>query len=154
MTLLVKRNRGLFPSLVSDFFDTNDFFSADLLDFNRNLSRWNDAANLPSVNINETEKSFNIELAAPGFNKNDFNIEVDDNGVLSISAEVKAEKKEEEKNYTRKEFSYNSFSRSFRLPENANADNVDAAFENGVLKLTLPKKETTPVKHARTIKIA
>src|SRR5579859_4546974 len=106
---LVKRSN--WPSLVSnslltDFFDGDKFFDSDWL---RNKS-------LPAVNVRETDKNFEIELAAPGLTKKDFKINAE-NGILTISSEKKEEKEQNEKDYTRKEFSYNSFSRSFTLPE-------------------------------------
>ena len=101
----------------------------------------------------EREKEFRIELAAPGLEKKDFKVEVL-NGNLTISAEKKEEKKEETKNYRRKEFSYNSFSRSFTLPDNCMHDKIDAKYENGILHLTLPKKEITVSKPKKEIKVS
>src|SRR5690606_30001297 len=90
----------------------------------------------------EHEKNFEIELAAPGMKKEDFNITVE-NGVLTISSEKEEKKEETEKNYTRKEFSYSSFTRSFTLPENVSEDEIKAHYENGILKLVVAKR--TPV---------
>lgn len=154
MTVLAKRNGSLFPSLVSDFFGTDDFFGADLIDLNRNLLKWDRTWNVPSVNIRENEKSFAFELAAPGLAKKDFRIEVDTDGVMTISAEKMEEKNEEDKDFTRKEFSYNTFSRSFQLPENIHSDKVEAKYEDGILKLTVPKKEIKLAKPKKEIKIA
>merc|ERR1711879_426988 len=108
---LVKRNSGnLFPSL----FD--NFFSRDLMDWNNsNFSNTN--TTLPAVNIRENDQEFTIEVAASGMKKNDFNISLDNNQ-LNISSEIKKESENTEGNYSRKEFSYQSFSRSFRLPVN------------------------------------
>lgn len=116
-------------SLLSDFFDTDRFFTPFL--------GGNDE--LPSVNVIDNEKNYEIEVAAPGMKKEDFRIDFE-NGILNISAETKSEKEEEEKNYTRREFSYRSFSRSFSLPENANEEDITAKYDNGVLRLTLAKK--------------
>lgn len=128
MAIVKTNNNGSRSSLLPDFFSTDRFFS-DL---------WNqDWA--PSVNIAETEKNYEIDLSAPGFKKEDFKIEVE-NDVLNISAETKEEKEEKDKNYSRREFSYNSFSRSFSLPQNANAENINAKYDNGILKLSLAKK--------------
>lgn len=131
MSLIKTNNGGLstFRSMMSDFFDTDKFFNDDF--FRK--------AALPAVNVIENEKNFDLELAAPGMKKDDFKINVE-NGVLSISAEKKEEKEEKDKNYTRREFSYNSFARSFTLPENANADEINARYENGVLRLSILKK--------------
>lgn len=153
MTLLAKRNGSVFPSLVSDFFGTDDFFGADLMDLNRNLLKWDRAWNIPSVNIRENEKDFTFELAAPGLSKKDFKIEVDTDGLMTISAEKTEEKDEEDKSFTRKEFSYSTFSRSFQLPENILSDKVDAIYEDGILKLTVPKKEITVSKPKKSIKV-
>lgn len=108
---------------------------------------------MPSANITESEKEYLIELAAPGLTKKDFKVE-NNNGVLTISAEKKEEKKESEGGYTRREYSYNSFSRSFTLPENSKADHIDAKYEDGILKLTVPKKELTPVKPKKEITVS
>lgn len=147
MSLLVKRNGNFFPSVVSDLFDT-DLFSPELLNFEGSLP-----SRIPSVNITEGDKNFKIELAAPGFEKKDFKIETD-NGMLTISSEKEKEDKEESENYKRREFSYSSFRRSFQLPENSLQDKIEAKYENGVLKLTLPKKEVTVSKPKKEIKIA
>jgi HSP20 family protein len=147
MSLLVKRSGNLFPSLVSDFFDT-DLLSPELFNFEGSM-----VSNLPSVNITEGDKNFKIELAAPGFEKKDFKVETD-NGMLTISSEKEKEDKEETDNYRRREFSYSSFRRSFQLPENSIQDKIEAKYENGVLKLTLPKKEISISKPKKEIKIA
>jgi HSP20 family protein len=94
---------------------------------------------LPAVNIKENKKEFNIEFASPGYNKKDFKIDLDED-VLTISAEKQEEKKEERDSFTRKEFSYNSFSRSFTLPQTVMADKIDAKYNDGILKLSIPKK--------------
>lgn len=153
MTLVkTKTNGNLFPRLVRDFFDTDFFNTPSIFDFNGGLSRFTWPV-VPSVNITENSKDFKIELAAPGLEKKDFKIEVD-NGVLTISSEKKKEEKEEKENYSRREFSYESFSRSFGLPENSLPDKIDAHYENGILKLTLPKKEITVSKPKKEIKVA
>ncbi len=123
--------------------------------FNRSLSEMfgnNVAYNVPSVNVKETDGMYELEVAAPGLEKEDFNVSVD-NGYLTISA--KREKSEETKddNYTRREFNYTAFSRSFSLPENVNADNVAATYKNGILHITLPKREVAKVETGRVIEI-
>lgn len=128
---LVKRNNSIwgFSPMMSDFFGADDFTFDRLWkkDF------------VPAVNIAEDEKQFEIEFAAPGFQKDDFKISVD-KGMITVSAERKAEKEEKKKNYTRQEYSYNSFSRTFNLPENAKEEEIKAHYENGVLKLDIAKK--------------
>lgn len=141
-----KKNGDLFPSLLSDFFETDRFFTP----------RWVEKEfenTIPSVNIKENGKEFNIEFAAPGFNKNDFKVNVEDN-LLTISAERKEEKKEEDERFTRKEFSYNTFSRSFTLPQSVNAEKVDAKYADGILKLCIPKKEEAKALPKKEIKVS
>jgi len=108
---------------------------------------------LPSVNISEEEDSFRIEVAAPGLEKKDFKIETE-GGYLIISSEKEKESEEEKENFRRKEFSYSIFSRSFQLPENSISEKIEAKYENGILRLVLPKKEHTSVKHRKEIKVA
>lgn len=132
MALIKRNNGGFFPfrSNVNEFFD-NDGFIFDKL--------WN-GETIPSVNISENEKGYEIELAAPGMKKNDFKVKVE-NGILTISAESKEEKEEKKKNYTRQEYRYDAFSRSFTLPENAKEDDFQAKYEDGMLRLHVGKKE-------------
>lgn len=112
------------------------FFEGDMLEWSKNN------LTLPSVNIKEDEKGFELELAAPGFDKSDIKIEID-KGVLTISSEKKEENKAEEKNkhYSRKEFSYQSFRRAFTLPENVDGDIINASYDKGILSVNIPKKE-------------
>lgn len=145
--------RSLLPTLASDLLDTSSFFSPSIWDMNGDFFDLNLAANVPSVNIIENGKDFKIDMAAPGLEKKDFKVEVD-NGILTISAEKKEETKEEKENYTRREYSYNSFSRSLRLPDNCLPEKIDAKYENGVLRLAIPKKEVTVSKPAKQIKVS
>lgn len=110
---------------------------------------------MPAVNVKETEEAFEVELAAPGLKKDDFEISLDDN-VLQISAEkeVKHEEGDESTRYSRREFSYQSFARSFTLPETVNQEEIAANYEDGVLKIKLPKLDEAQVKQARTIAIS
>jgi HSP20 family protein len=149
-TLTTKRN--LLPTWANDLFDTGRNFMPALFDFNGGFPNWNLSSRLPEVNIRETEKDFRMEMAVPGMQKKDFQIHVENN-VLTISSEKQEESTEKKENYTRREFSYNSFSRSFNLPDNCLADKIDARYENGLLMITLPKKEVTPAKSAKEIKI-
>ncbi|MEW6470187.1 MAG: Hsp20/alpha crystallin family protein [Bacteroidota bacterium] len=141
-----RKNRDLYPSLLSDFFATDRFFSPGWLERESGQT-------VPSVNIRENGKEFHVELAVPGFSKTDFKISVEDN-VLTISAEKKEEEKEENERFTRKEFSYNSFSRSFTLPQTVNADKVDARYADGILKLCIPKKEEAKALTKKEINVA
>lgn len=133
---LIKREENL-PAVFNDFFRP----WGSLFDFNGG-SLFNNLhpVNVPAVNIAETKDRFDVSLAAPGMKKEDFLIDVEGN-VLTISAQKKEEREEKEQRYTRKEFSYSSFTRSFTLPDGVNKDKIDAAYENGLLKLTLPKTE-------------
>ncbi len=139
---LVKRHNMLFPSLFNDLL-TPDWFGG--LENGKN--------NVPAVNIKENEKDFELELAIPGLKKEDVNIEVDEN-ILTISSEVKSDKEIKENNFTRKEFSFSSFKRAFSLPETIDEDKINAKHEDGILKLTLPKKEEALPKPKRLIEIA
>jgi HSP20 family protein len=132
-------------SLLSDFFDDDRFFN----------SPWLKGQNMPAVNVKENDKSFEVELAAPGYNKGDFNISIEQ-GLLTISAEREEEKEDkDQKNgkYTKREFGYTSFTRSFTLPANVSEKDVKASFENGVLKLTINKTEMPDSKSKRNIQI-
>ncbi len=110
---------------------------------------------LPAVNIRETTENFEVEMAAPGMTKDDFKIELDGNQ-LTISSEKKSQQENNEDiNYSRKEFSYQSFQRSFQLSREAvDADNIQAKYENGVLHLTIPKREEVKQKPSRLINIS
>jgi HSP20 family protein len=124
---LVKRSS--FPSLLEEFFNSDRFFDADFF-----KKDW-----VPAVNIAEKDNQYEVELAIPGMKKEDIQIQVD-RGVLKVSGESKTEKEEKDKKFTRKEFSYSSFSRSFTLPENTDENQIEAKYEDGILKLTIAKK--------------
>ena len=117
----------------------NDFFN-ELPSFGKKWS--DDAFGFPPVNISENAKGYYLEVAAPGMEKADFNLKLDGN-ILTISAERKNETKDETTKSIRREFSYRSFKRSFTLDEKIDATNINAKYENGVLKVELPKKEET-----------
>jgi len=97
---------------------------------------------IPAVNVTDNKDNYVVCLAAPGMRKEDFAIEMDGN-MLTISSEKEESKEEKETKYTRKEYNYSSFSRSFTLPEDVNKEKIDAKYENGELKLVLPKMEVT-----------
>lgn len=133
MSLIRFSNR--MPRLFDHFFDN------DLIDWsNRNFSETN--TTLPAVNVKEKKDGFEIEMSAPGLKKEDFNVELSNN-VLTISCAKKEEDetKDEDGRYTRQEFSYQSFSRSFNLPETVDHEKIDAKYEDGILILSIPKKE-------------
>lgn len=139
----VKRNEPFLPSVLADQFNT--FFNDDVFRNEYTRSR-------PLVNISENETGFGIELAAPGLSKEDFNIDLDKD-LLTISVEREVENKEEGDNYTKREFNFTSFKRSFTLPETVDTDAIKGAYENGILTLTLPKKAEVQ-KQKRAIEIA
>lgn len=123
------------PSLFDDFFKPwNEWFG------NENL--WAKVMTVPAVNVSEQNNHYMVSLAAPGLQKDDFDINLEGN-MLTISSEKEVTKEEKEERFTRKEYNYNSFSRSFTLPEDVKQDAIDAVYENGVLNIRLPKLETT-----------
>lgn len=143
---LVKLTRN-YPSVFDRFFDT------DLLNWQGKGLSQPVASTLPSVNVKTLKDSFEIEVAAPGLKKEDFKIELD-NDLLTISSEKKIENEtKEDECYTCREFSYQSFSRSFTLPQVANTEKVDAQYENGVLTVSIPKKDEAKAKLSRLISI-
>ena len=126
--------------IMPSFFE--DFFNKPLLDlFDSGFpSR---TMNMPAVNITERKDDYMVSMAAPGLKKEDFKIDVEGN-MLTISSEKEEENEEKEERYTRKEYSYSSFSRSFTLPEEVNTEKIEARYEDGVLKISLPRREESP----------
>ena len=117
------------------------------------LSNFNTGITLPAVNIKETNEEFILELAIPGMKKSDFTIDVENN-ILSIASEVKNENEESNENYTRREFGYSSFKRTFTLPDSVESDKVKASYNDGILLVTLPKREEAKQKPAKRIEIS
>lgn len=151
MTTIVKRTNGsLLPASQRSMFD--DFFNRELFNWgNNNFSA--SRTTLPSVNIKELEKAFEVEVAAPGMQKKDFSITLDGN-MLTISSSKEDQQEEKYGKYTRREFSYQSFQRSFELSKDVVDDeNIEARYENGVLRLTIPKKESALAQSPRLIEI-
>ena len=149
MGTLVKRNSS-FPT-VNTLFD--DFFSKDVFDWSdKNFTAI--GSNLPSVNLKETDNKLEVDLAAPGMKKEDFKVEIDNN-MLMISSERKEEKEETRKkdNYVRKEFNYQSFCRTFTLPEYIDESKVEASYKDGILHIDITKKENGKKKAHQTIAI-
>lgn len=151
---LVKFTRRPFGNLITqDFFDMDDFFDGRRWMQNRMPEAfWNGKSSEPALNIMESDDNFDIELAAPGFDKNDFNVTIED-GFLNISAEKTREKEESEENYTRKEFSYNSFERSLQLPESVKEEEIKAKYRDGILSFKLAKKEEAKKRPPKVIEI-
>ncbi|MDY0098123.1 MAG: Hsp20/alpha crystallin family protein [Bacteroidales bacterium] len=134
------------PSLLDRFFE-NDMFDWS----SRHYSDTN--TTLPSVNIKESPEEFEVEVAAPGLTKNDFRIELD-HDLLTVSSDRKVENETKEgQHFSLREFSYQSFCRSFTLPNTADSEKIGAKYENGILKVHIPKKEEAKPKPARTIEI-
>lgn len=117
------------------------------------LSNFNTGMTLPAVNIKENAEAYFLEIAVPGMKKSDFNIDVD-NKVLSISSESKEEKEVKEENYTRREFGYASFKRTFTLPDTVESDKISATYKEGILSVHLPKKEEAKEKPAKRINVS
>lgn len=153
MKSLVKSNNGEFFPAIPALFD--DFLNRDWLD--SSLGNWRTSGTtLPAVNVMETSDDFRIEVAAPGMKRDDFKVELDNN-LLTISSERKdqSEEKDSGSGYTRKEFSYQSFQRSFALPENkVLGDKISARYGDGILYVTVPKSEEAKVKPARQIEVS
>ncbi|MEK6154811.1 Hsp20/alpha crystallin family protein [Flavobacteriaceae bacterium 3-367] len=139
---LVKRHKVLFPSLMDEIFKPDWFGGME------SHNRYS-----PAVNIRENEKDFVLELVAPGRKKADFNVEIDDH-LLTVSVENSSESTTTEDNYTRKEFVLTSFKRAFSLPETIDETKINASYEDGVLRFTLPKREEALPKPKRLIDIA
>jgi len=137
-------HRGINPRVFNNILD-DDFFTGFFGDTNRGT--------MPSVNIAESNDEFTIELAAPGYRKEEFKIDLDKN-VLTISVEQQEKKEEkEDKKMIRCEYRYNSFSRAFTLPDSANSDKINAAYDSGVLTVNIPKHDSARTKPARQISI-
>ena len=125
---LVRRNTNpLFPSLLDEFFGTS--FP---------LTTTSAPSHVPSVNIVETDTAFEVAVAAPGKTRKDFNVELDDH-VLTVSSETTQKDESKTAQFTRREFAYDSFQRSFRLPETIDTSGINAKYDNGILTIALPK---------------
>jgi len=147
---LIKRN-GLLPTAFPALFD--DFFGRELFNWgNNNYSAT--STTVPLVNIRETGDNFDVEMAAPGMDKSDFKVELDGN-MLTISSQKEHQQESDQDGYSRREFSYQSFQRSFVLPKDVvDVEHIAAKYENGLLHLTIPKREQAKQKAPRLIEIA
>lgn len=141
MAIIRWQQKNPLADIVSNFFDADyaDFFGKRACD--------------PSANILEKSNGFELEIAAPGLKKEDFSINLE-NSVLTISAAMEDEKREEGKMYTRKEFYYGSFSRSFTLPKSVDSDKIKADYTDGILKIDLPKRAEATLENKKEIKIS
>lgn len=144
-TQALSKSTAKVPSVFDDFFKPwNEWFD--------NGGLWGRTMNVPAVNITESENEYHVALAAPGLKKDDFKIGVEGN-MLTISSEKEENKEEKDKTFTRKEYNYSSFSRSFTLPEEINREKIEAKYEDGVLKIALPKKEEAKKQIAKQIAV-
>jgi len=126
------KSTEVFPSLFDEFIRPwEDRFSNGF---------WGKQLTVPSANVTESKEDYKISIAVPGYKKSEFNIDVNGN-MLTVSSEREEDKQEKDERHTRKEYNYSSFSRTFTLPDEVSKDKIDAVYEDGVLKLTLPKKE-------------
>jgi HSP20 family protein len=129
-----------FMSPWKNFLDIENFFDRSLI-----------KTTYPAINVSEDDKNIMVEVVAPGFKKDDFKLNCEED-ILTISAEARAEYKNEDKEYSRREYNYNSFTRSFNLPDNVNKDKIAAHYSDGILNLTIPKTESK-AKITKTIPI-
>ena len=129
----VVREQEWFPTtfrqMLDNFWNAEKFFDDDFVK----------GSFMPAVNVKDNDKEYVVEVAAPGMKKDDFDVRLE-NGMLWISAERKEEREEEDEHYTRREFAFRSFQRSFMLPENVNDENIKANYKDGILYLTMQKK--------------
>lgn len=147
MSTLSKTNAGrirreMVPTLFDKFFrsDLGDWLGKDYME------------TMPAVNVTEAKDAYHVEMAAPGLKKDDFKIKVDDQ-VITISCEKESERKAEDKEYTRREYNYSSFSRSFSLPEHVNQEKITANYTDGILKMSIPKKVISEHNHSKQITV-
>jgi HSP20 family protein len=136
---------NLFPSLSNTW---EDFFGRDIT----NLPSWRAGTSMPAVNIEDKPDKFLVHLAVPGMKRDDFKIELQ-NGLLTVSSEKEETHEDKAENFTRREFSYQSFKRSFTLPESVKADKIDAKYVDGILTINLPKREEAKMQPTRQIEI-
>ena len=147
MSLMKVDQNSLFPRF-SDLWE--DFLGKDIME----MSKWGKGLSMPAVNIEEKPASFEISMAVPGMQREDFKIKVK-HGVLTVSSEKedKHEEKDKEGNYTRREFSYHTFSRSFTLPEAIDRDKIEAQYTEGILAIHLPKQKPAQQQLTRQITV-
>ncbi|KQS91693.1 Hsp20/alpha crystallin family protein [Chryseobacterium sp. Leaf394] len=150
MSIVKRNNDSLLPANPRTLFD--DFFSRELFNWgNNNYS--STLSTIPSVNIKENDQNFEVDVAAPGMEKQDFQITLEGN-LLTISSSKKNQTEENKENYTRREFSYQSFQRTFELAKDVvDEEHIEARYENGVLKLMIPKTEEAKKPARRLIEI-
>lgn len=141
--LPILRTSNMLPNIVDDFFGK---------DFLTNFFEPQTGISVPAVNIVEGKDDFRIEVAAPGLDKDDFKVEMDNN-VLSISSEKERKNEINDENYMRREFSYSSFCRTFTMPDSVDADKIKASHKNGILEIVIPKRDEAKQKPKKQIRI-
>ena len=141
--MLARINRNFVPAYWDDFFNDR---------FYKNFHTSSYQTQSPAVNVVEEDTAYKIEMAVPGVSRKEFHIEVDED-VLTISTEKKENKKEQIPNYLRREFNYQSFKRSFQLPDTVDQDNIHAQHEEGILTVTVPKREEVVQKAPKQIEV-
>jgi HSP20 family protein len=129
---MTRPGRRLLPSVFEDFFGPMDEF------FDRGF--WGRPFNVPAVNVTEDADAYKLFFAVPGMNKDDFKVNIDGSMII-VSAELEEKKEQKEKEFTREEYNFSSFTRTFTLPDQVNREKIEAAYVDGILKLVLPKKE-------------
>ncbi len=144
MLPMLRKSRATMPSLI------DEFFGRDLMD---SILSERTGVSTPAINVIESTDDFQIEVAAPGLDKQDFKIDLDNN-VLTISSEKELKNEEKDGRYMRREFSYSSFMRSFSLPEAVNAEKIKANHKDGILRITIPKREEAKRKPPKQIAIS
>lgn len=149
MRHLVSRRSPVLPTFAKV---VNDFMNEGFVkNFDESLSLWNGTQ--PAVNVKEDVDGYALALAVPGYTKEDIEVKIDDN-ILTITSEKKEEVSEKEgEKFTRREFKYAAFKRTFTLPDTVDATNIEGKYENGILNISIPKKEEAKPIPARTIKI-
>ncbi len=147
MTTIEKTSNLIKPAVFNSMLDK--FYRTNFGDW------WNDnlMETIPAVNIKENKDNFSIEMAVPGMKREDFKINLEGD-LITISSEKENESKEEQKGYTKREYNYSSFSRSFTLPAAANTDMINARYADGVLNLTIPKREEAAKAAAKKITVS
>ncbi len=148
MTTIVKRNRKGIQPAWPGFMD--NFCGRDLFDLTNSAVV---GSTMPSVNISANNDTFMVDVAAPGLTKNDFKVSLENN-LLSISCERESSEENPDSKFTRKEFTYSSFKRTFSIPDNVESNKIKATYKDGILRLEIPKKEEAKQKAPRFISIS
>lgn len=153
MTTILTKTAGLLPNIITDLTDAERYSNKGILNMEGDFIPYESLLKIPYVNVWETETDYQIDLAAPGLDKKDFRVELANN-VLYISAEKEVRTEKSIGGISHKEFSFDNFCRTFRLPENSKVEKVQAHYENGILKVEIPKKEIALIKPKKEFAVA